>query len=218
MTLQEAKEQVVYYMREMYHQDMVNLFEGNVSMRWEDRFLITPSQTDKETMTADMVLEVDENGTVLNPECGKRPSSEFKMHLQAYKVCPQVNAVVHNHSAYASAFAAAGLPIQSKGLAEVLEIFEEIPLVPYGRPGTPEIAAGFEEYLPRYSAVLLENHGMVAVGPNLLVAYSQARAVEKIAKIIICAKILGGEKPLPEEEVAALQGLAQMYKKAAAGK
>ena len=133
-------------------------------------------------------------------------------------VCPQVNAVVHNHSAYASAFAAAGLPIQSKGLAEVLEIFEEIPLVPYGRPGTPEIAAGFEEYLPRYSAVLLENHGMVAVGPNLLVAYSQARAVEKIAKIMICAKILGGEKPLPEEEVAALQGLAQMYKKAAAGK
>lgn len=50
MTLQEAKEQIVYYMREMYHQDMVNLFEGNISMRWEDRYLITPSQTDKETI------------------------------------------------------------------------------------------------------------------------------------------------------------------------
>ena len=218
MTLQEAKEQIVYYMREMYHQDMVNLFEGNISMRWEDRYLITPSQTDKETMTADMVLELDENGTVLNPECGKRPSSEFKMHLQGYKVSPRANAVVHNHSAYATAFAAAGQPICSRGLAEVLEIFEQIPVVPYGRPGTPEIAAGFAEYLPRYSSVLLENHGLVAVGPNLLVAYSQARAVEKLAKIMICTRILGGEKALPDEEVAALQQLAQMHKKAAAGK
>ena len=66
-----------------------------------------------------MVLELDENGTVLNPECGKRPSSEFKMHLQAYKVSPRANAVVHNHSAYATAFAAAGQPICSRGLRAI---------------------------------------------------------------------------------------------------
>lgn len=215
MTLREAKEQIVYYMREMYHQDLVNLFEGNVSMRWEDRYLITPSQTDKETMTADMILELDENGAVLNPECGKRPSSEYKMHIQAYRVAPYANACVHNHSAFATAFAAAGQPIRSRGLAEVLEVFEEVPVVPYGRPGTPEIAAGFAQYLPNYSAVLLENHGVVAVGPNLLVAYSQARAVEKLAKIMLCARLLGGEKALPDEEVETLRSIGRSHKKAA---
>ena len=212
MTKQEAKEQIVACMRDMYHKDMVNLFEGNVSMRWEDRYLITPSQTDKETMTADMILEIDEDGNVLNPECGKKPSSEYKMHIQAYKVRPGFNACVHNHSAYASAFAAAGKPITGRGLAEVQEIFEEIPLVPYGRPGTPEIAAGFAEYLPDYSAVLLENHGVFTGGPNLILAYSQALAVEKIAKIMIMAQILGGEKELPEEEIGALHGIAKMIK------
>jgi L-fuculose-phosphate aldolase len=202
----------------MYQNGMVNLFEGNISMRLEDRYLISPSQTNKETMTADMILEIDHDGNILNPECGKRPSTEYKMHLQVYDLCPAANACVHNHSVYASAFAAAGQPIISTGLAEVNELFEYIPLVPYGRPGTPEIAAGFAQCMPEFGAVLLENHGLLTVGPTLGLAFALAEAAEKMAKIVYVARMLGGEKSLPEEEQSALREIARKHKAAFLGK
>lgn len=212
MTKQEAKEQIVKTAHKLYAKNMLNQFEGNISMRFEDRYLITPSQVDKETLSADMIVEIDEAGNVLNPECGTKASSEYKMHIQAYKVRPDVMAVIHDHSAYATAYAVAGQPIRTRGFAEMLEFFQEVPVVPYGTPGTPEIAAGFEQYLPEYNAVLLENHGFLAVAPNLQLAFSIAEAVEKSAKILILAKILGGEKPLPDEEVDLLKRIAEKRK------
>ena len=65
MKIEEKKQEIVEVFRMMYRSGMVNLFEGNISVRAEDRFLVTPSQQNKETMTADMVLEVDGEGRVL---------------------------------------------------------------------------------------------------------------------------------------------------------
>lgn len=217
MNLQEAKEKIIATVKEMDRLDMVNAFEGNVSMHVEDRFLITPSQVDKQLMTTEMIVETDAEGTVLNPECGHKPSTELKMHLQAYKVRPEMTAAIHNHSAYATAFAVAGKPIAPTGFAEAMEIFEQIPVVPYGTPGTPEIAAGFEKYLPDYTAVLLENHGAFFLGPTMDLAFTQARAVEKIAKTMIMAEVLGGEKPIPESERAPLAAIAARIKAAFRG-
>lgn len=212
MTKQEAKELIVKTTKDLYHRNMLNQFEGNVSMRLDDCYLITPSQKDKETMTADMIVEIDENGTILNPECGTRPSSEYKMHLQAYAVRPDVKACIHNHSTYATTFAVAGQPIRTNAFAEMLEIFQEVPVVPYGTPGTPAIAKGFAEYLPEYSAVLLENHGFLAVAPNMPLAFAMAEAVEKSAQILLMTRLLGGEKPLPPEEVILLKSIAEKRK------
>ena len=218
MTLQQAKEQMVTYFRTMYHNGMVTLFEGNISMRWEDRFLITPSQQDKETMTADMILEVDGSGQVLNDVPGKRPSSELKMHLEVYRLRPDVQACVHNHSPFATAFAAAGLPIISDGIAESNELFGEVPIVPYGRPGTAEISRAFGPILAEYSAVLLENHGVLTMGPNLTLAFSLAEGVEKIAKILTITKILGGEKSLPKEELETLRAHSRIIRQKLMGR
>lgn len=213
MTLQEAKEKIIKVVREMDRLDMVNAFEGNVSMRVGDTYLITPSQVDKQLMTTEMIVETDGEGNILNPDNGVKPSSELKMHLQAYRVRPDIHAVIHNHSAYATAFAVAGKPIAPKGFAEAMEIFEEIPIVPYGTPGTQEIADGFAATLPNYNAVLLENHGVLCVGPMIELAFTEARAVEKIAKTMIMAQVLGGEKPIPEELQPPLTAIAQNIKK-----
>lgn len=212
MTKQEAKESIVKTARELYRRNMLNLFEGNVSMRFEDRYLITPSQTDKETMTPDMIVEIDAEGTILNPECGTRPSSEYKMHVEAYRIRPDVNACIHNHSTYATAFAVAGKPIRTRGFAEMLEIFQEVPVVPYGTPGTARISEGFLQYLPDYSALLLENHGFLAVAPTMPLAFAICEAIEKTAKILILAQLLGGEKPLPDEEVELLKNMLKKRK------
>lgn len=212
MTKQEAKELIVKITKKLYKKNMLNQFEGNISMRWEDCYLITPSQADKETLSADMIVEIDENGKTLNPECGTHASSEYKMHIQAYKVRSDINAVIHDHSTYATAFAVAGQPITTCAFAEMLEVFQEVPVVPYGTPGTQQIADSFEEFLPEYNAVLLENHGFLAVAPTLPLAFSIAEAVEKSAKILILARLLGGEKALPDEEVTLLKSIAEKRK------
>ena len=213
MTLQEAKEKIIKVVQEEDRLDMVNTFEGNVSMRVGDTYLITPSQVDKQLMTPEMIVMTDGEGNILNPENGMKPSSELKMHLQAYRVRPDIHAVIHNHSAYATAFAVAGKPIAPKGFAEAMEIFEQIPVVPYGTPGTQEIADGFAATLPDYNAVLLENHGVLCIGPTIDLAFTEARAVEKIAKTMIMAQLLGGEKPIPDEMQPPLTAIAQNIKK-----
>ena len=133
MTLQEAKQQIVDTFKAMYHQNMVTLFEGNVSMRWEDHMLITPSQKNKETITADMIIEIANDGQIIQAAEGCQPSSEFKMHREVYRVRSDVNAVVHCPSAFATAFATAGKPLQPKGVAEINLLFGQIPLAKYGR-------------------------------------------------------------------------------------
>ena len=219
MTIEQAKKEMIKIAKKMYLSGMVNIFEGNISVRLEDRFLITPSQQSKEDMTEDMIIEVDAEANVLNPSELYKPSSEIMMHLEVYRLRPDVNAVVHNHSAYATAYAVAGKPIRTKALTEVMVIFGEVPVVPYGTPGTERIYAGFAEHLDSHNAVLLANHGLMTVGDTLLNAYSQAEAVEKLAQTLLYAKLLGGEEPIPEEE--AVQILAygeQIRKKAMAAK
>ena len=205
MDLRQIKNEMAEIAKKMYLSGMVNIFEGNISVRVNDRFLITPSQQSKENMTEDMIIEVDAEGNVLNPSDKYKPSSEGKMHLAVYKLRPDVNAVVHNHSPYATAYAVAGKSIESTALTEMLGIFGEIPLVPYGTPGTERIYEGFPEHLKYHNAVLLANHGVLAVGETLLKAFSVAEAVEKIAQTLLYAELLGGGHSIPKEEVAMIR-------------
>ncbi len=121
------------------------------------------------------------------------------MHLEIYRLRPDVGAVAHTHSAYATAFALAGLPLRCQ-LAELFLFFGgEIPCCAYGEPGTAAVYAEFEKYFGDQGkdAVLLANHGPVAVGRDLEEAFSRAEALEKLAKTALLARLLGGESPLP---------------------
>ena len=207
MTIQEAKQQIVHFSKRLYTSGMVSVYEGNISMRVGDRFVITPSRTDKFTLSEDMLIEFDADGNILNPNNGKKISSEWKMHAEAYRVRPDLDAIVHCHSPYATAYAMAHKPIIPLGNTEAIAIFKEIPMAPYGRPGTPDIAKGFKELLPKYPAVLLENHGVLTIAADLAEAYSMAEGVEKIARMELLASLLGGEKKLADEEIAFLKAL-----------
>ncbi len=199
------KKELVDYFRKLYENGTVNLFEGNLSARDNDVILMTPSQQNKERMTADMIVEMDEQGTVLSDN-GYAPSSESQMHLEIYRLRPDVGAVVHDHSAFACAFALAGIPIRGE-LAELYMLYGgEIPCCSYGTPGTDAVFTEFSHYFSekKYDAVLLANHGLVTAGKNLEDAYAKAEAVEKIAKITLLARLLGGESPLPDGAADAL--------------
>ncbi|MBQ6088694.1 MAG: class II aldolase/adducin family protein [Firmicutes bacterium] len=212
-TIDELKEEIVRVAKAEYHSGMVNIFEGNISVRTDDRFLITPSQVSKETMTKDMIIEVDAAGNVLN-DTGFKPSSELGMHLKVYELRKDVNAVVHNHSLYATAFAMNNKPIVSDSLVEVNITLGDVPVVPYGTPGTERIYKEFDKYIPDRYAVLLENHGVLSFGADLLLAYSYAEAVEKIAQTIFIADRIGSPVSLPEAELPLLREFSLQKRRA----
>ncbi|MCI9068905.1 MAG: class II aldolase/adducin family protein [Lachnospiraceae bacterium] len=204
-TVEEIKHKIIDIVKQEYRVQMVNMFEGNVSARVGGRIFITPSQVAKEAMTPDMLIEVDGEGNVVHQPEGYAPSSETKMHLEVYRLRPDVKAVVHNHSLYATAFAMNHMPICSDSLTEMNITFGQVPVVPYGTPGTERIYSGFKDHIGNRSALLLANHGVLTFGATLELAYSYAEAVEKIAQTICIAKSLGQEVKIPSEELEVLR-------------
>lgn len=201
MTENQLKEKIVEVVKREYRNGMVNMFEGNVSARIDGRYFITPSQVSKEIMTPEMLIEIDENGNVLKAPDGLKPSTEVMMHLEVYRLRPDVQAVVHNHSPYATAYALCGLPIESDCMTEMNLTLGRIPVVPYGTPGTDMIYQGFSDVIGSHCAMLLANHGLITFADDLELAYSYAEAAEKVAQTLFIAHQIGSPVSLPQQEL-----------------
>ncbi|MBQ7676764.1 MAG: class II aldolase/adducin family protein [Lachnospiraceae bacterium] len=183
---------IVHFFKRLYETGDITLYEGNFSARLEDHFLITPSQQSKETLTEDMLVEIDAKGNVLYDN-GYVPSSEYRMHLALYSLREDVRAIVHTHSVFATAFALKSVPVTGE-LAELSLFFGgEIPCCSYGKPGTEAVYADFERYFVREKrdVVLLAKHGLVAAGSCAEEAFARAQTAEKIAKITLLSQLVG---------------------------
>ncbi len=162
--------------------------------------MLSPRQGDpyNELNPVDTVV-VDTTGKILE---GNRPSSELPLHLAIYEARPDVRAIIHTHSIYATACAVAGEAIPPSLEEMVQAVGGGVEVADYALPGTLELAqnavAGLGGYL---SAVLLSNHGAVACGPSLKEALLVAELVEKAAQIHSIAKQLGGVRRLCDEDV-----------------
>ncbi len=207
----KAREEVAAVTRRMYETKLVNAYEGNVSMRIGDHVLITPGSVHKGSVTAETIVEVDMNGNSLQKSCQYFPSSEGKMHYAIYQQRPDAMAVVHNHSVFASAYAVARKPIDTKSVPEMIVLFGTIPVLSYGTPGTPEVYADLHQYGKETSVFLIANHGLVAVGSNPWDAYEKAVAVEKTAQILIMASLVGGEHPIEENNLEKLYEMRRNF-------
>ena len=212
MTKHELREEIVYYFKKQYDLDMLNTFEGNLSARVPETntILITPTQQDKEKITPDMILEVDMDGNLLD-ESDYEPSSELGMHIEIYKLRPDLNSVLHNHSAYATAFALVGRPLANDMAESFMYYGGDIPVCPYGRPGTDDVFKDFKKFFVDRDkdVLLLSNHGLVTSGKNVSDAFNRAEAVEKLAKITILSETLGPDNPLSAVEK---EKLLEIYK------
>jgi L-fuculose-phosphate aldolase len=190
--------------RWMYRQRFVVASEGNLSMRLDaNRILVTPAGVCKGRLSPPELMITDLEGTVISG--AGRPSSEMQMHLLYYRLRPDVRAVCHAHPSTATGFAAAGRALEEAVLPEVVSVLGKIPLAPYGTPGTRELCAGLEPLVPGYDAVLLENHGVVTCGPDLITAYQHMETVEHFAQVMVTAEALGGPRLLTHTEVQKLK-------------
>ena len=189
----------------LYRRFLVNTYEGNVSVRLGDTILITPSAVCKEELEEDDLVEVDlASGETLRAKEGRVASSETKMHLCVYRNSA-AQAVVHAHPPFATAYAVAAKPIETRAYPEMRVLYDRIPVCRYGRPGTEAVNADVPEALKTHDVFLLSNHGLVACGPSAMVAAHRLEGVESLAKVLTLAQLHGGESPLPRAELDALQ-------------
>jgi L-fuculose-phosphate aldolase len=177
--------------------------DGNVSVRLgPDRVLVSPSGLIKALVTAADMVEVDQRGRKLR---GRRnPTSELDLHLRILKLRPDVDAVVHAHPPTATGFAVAGEGFETFALTELIFQVGRVPLVPYGMPGTPELADRLEPYLGAHDAFLLANHGAVTVGPTHDAAWIRMESLEHAARILFVDRTLGRVTELDPAAAAAL--------------
>jgi len=208
----QLRADIVEVGRRLWVRGFVASNDGNISVRLDDqRLLMTPTSVSKGFMTPDMMVITDLNGTLLEGAPGRKPSSETMMHLVAYRIRPDVQAVVHSHPPLATGFAVAGIPLDRAVLAEVVTTLGSIPIAEYGTPSTMELADAVEPYVRVHDGLLLANHGALALGKDLFAAYYKMETIEHFAKISLVARMLGREHILSTEEVGRLQALRGTY-------
>ena len=209
-TEEQVRADIVEVGRRLWERGYVASNDGNISVRIDDKRLITtPKSVSKGFMTADMMVVTDLEGRKLAGE--REPSSELKMHLQVYRDRPDARAVVHAHPPTATGFAVAGIPLDRAVLAEVVTTLGSIPIAEYATPSTDELPQACSKYLKAHDGLLLANHGALAIGPDLFTAYHRMETIEHFAKISLVTRMLGRENLLSREEVDRLQGLRGMY-------
>lgn len=211
--LNGVKEQICDVCHKMWQQGWVAANDGNVSVRLGDgTFLATPTGISKSFITPDKLVRIDGLGTVLEAEEGYKPSSEIKMHLCCYQERDDVGAVVHAHPPTATGFAVAHLDMDRYTMIESVIAVGSVPVTPYGTPSTEEVPNAIRPYLQEHDVMLLENHGALTVGADLITAYYRMETLELWAKISLVAHLLGGEKEISKENIDRLISMRSQYK------
>ena len=178
----EAKEQILEIGRRMYAKNFVASNDGNISCRVSSTTLwCTPTGVSKGFMTEDMLVLMDTDGHVLQGTW--QPSSEMKMHLRVYRENPDWRAVVHAHPPVSTAFASARRPLDRPILTEVVLTIGEVPLAPYGMPGTKEVPDSIAPFVRTHNGCLLANHGALSWGRDAMEAWMRMEAIEYYALI-----------------------------------
>ena len=172
---------------------------GNISRRTEKGILITPSGMDYRTLTCEDIVLLAPDGKVL--EGTRVPSIERSLHLRIYRSRADINAVIHTHSVYATAIAAARQPLCPITDNQVAVFGGTVPVADYAPIGTEELAENTSRALADGAGVLLSNHGALCVGRELSEALMRCEMLEVFSKIYILAKTVGGGAALTDEQV-----------------
>lgn len=175
------------------------MHSGNVSGREGDVIYIKPSGMDYDAMTSELMVAVSvSTGEVL--ESTLRPSVDLPHHLYLYRNDPSIQAVIHTHSNYATAFAAVHRPIPLILTAIADEFGGEIPCTPYIDNEGENIGLGIFKHRTQAPAILLGNHGVFAWGGSVKDALKAAVMVEDVAKTAHLAYQLGEPLRLDPDE------------------
>jgi L-fuculose-phosphate aldolase len=202
----QIREDICEIGRRVWIKSWVASNDGNISMKTDDGHVIaTPTGVSKGFLSPDMLVKVDMDGNLRSGYM--KPSSEVKIHLEAYRRRDDIGAVLHAHPPVCTGYAVANIPLDFQTLPEIIISLKTIPLAKYGTPSTTELSDSISELIICHDAVLLANHGAMTVGNDVMDAYYKMESVEHFANISLVAHQLGGMKPIPKQDVKKLEDL-----------
>ncbi|MFZ2088605.1 MAG: class II aldolase/adducin family protein [Desulfobaccales bacterium] len=208
---QALKQEMVIVCRMMHQKDLIAALDGNVSVKCGEHLLTTPSGVNKGFLRMDQIITVDWEGRVVRGE--GQPTSELAMHLAVYRRRSGVKAVIHAHPPLVTAFSIAGVSLEDFILPEVVMSLGVVPTAAYATPTTSEVPESIQGLIERYDALILERHGALTVGSDLMDAYNKMEKLEHSALVILTALQLGRVRQLPPQEVEKLIQLRQLKKR-----
>ena len=195
----ELRQQIVDYARRFSLEKLTAGKSGNISIRFGNACLITPSAVEYESLSIDDIVLIDFAGQLIRGH--HQPSSEWHFHCGIYKSRSDVESVVHTHSTYCTALACAHEKIPAFHYMVAIAGGNDIPLVPYQLFGTEELSSAVIDGLNQRNACLLANHGLVTVGSNLKNSFNLAMEVEQLAEQYCTVKKIGKAQLLSEDEM-----------------
>lgn len=198
MTELRAREAIISACLEMNRVGINQGTSGNISMRWQDGLLITPTSLPYHQMTPDDIVFLAMDG---RPTGDNQPSSEWRFHRDIMQAKPDVNAIVHAHPMYSTIIAIMGKEIPPLHYMIAIAGGHTIPLAPYATFGSEELSRNAVAALKDHTACLLQHHGLISTGPTLDKAMWLAVEVETLAQQYHGCLQVGGPPLLSVEEI-----------------
>ena len=205
MTIQEMRQAVCDWSKQSYAEKLFAGTSGNLSVydKEQDVMVITPTSVPYETITPEDMVVLRLDGGIL--EGNYRPSSEWRMHAAVYQAKPEVGAIIHTQSPYATAFAVNNRGIPTILIEMVPFLGGDVPLAKFAVPGTRAVGDEAVKVLAERTGCLLANHGVLAIGASLEQAHIRAVYIEDAAKICSIAMANGPIVTMSEADIAAMK-------------
>ena len=204
-------EQIIKYANMLNSEKLSTLRSGNVSLRYKNGFLITPSGIKYSLLKVDDIVFVSLDGKF--DETKNKPSSEWRFHKDIYSSKNEANAIVHAHSTHATAVSAHNKDVPAFHYMVALAGGNDLKCAKYATFGTQELSDNIINALKNRKACLMSNHGQVAFGDNLEQAFELAQEVENICHQYINAIKIGEPKILSSSEMDVILEKVKNYKK-----
>ena len=199
--LMHPTEQINVIIGRIYRDGMTTTSGGNISIRDDDgNIWITPSGVDKGALTTKDIVCIKPDGSV----CGlHKPSSEYPFHKAIYDARPELTAVIHAHPPGLVAFSIARQVPDTNIVPQARHICGEIGYATYGCPGSEDLGAKIAEVFQnrRFKAIIMENHGVVLGGTDLMDAYQRFETLEFCCRTIVNANRLGKVNSLTDDQI-----------------
>lgn len=201
----KIKKDIANYMNRLYNRQLTTASGGNISYKNKNTIYITASQTDKGNMTFRNVGKVHIDGTNLTPKL--KLSMETRMHIEIYKQRPDIQAIIHAHPLTATTLSANKNLIDVNFNGETRAMVGQPAFANYALMGTPALAQNTASASTQSNVIILQHHGIIALGKTLLQAFDRMELMEMAAKATVIKHQMKIENKLSDNEIAKIDQL-----------
>jgi ribulose-5-phosphate 4-epimerase/fuculose-1-phosphate aldolase len=191
MTEEYSRQAIVRWARSLFDRGLTAGSSGNISVRHDDFYLMTPTNSCLGFLDPARLSKLDLSGSLIS---GDPPTKELPLHLSFYETRPSARAVVHLHSTYSTALSCLSDTDPDNAVPPITPYVVmrvgRVPVVPYTRPGSPDVSIHIRAKAGSHAAILLGNHGPVVAGSSLEAAVFAIEELEETAKLVLLTRSL----------------------------